>query len=166
MIVPQDTYWSEMHPTPLQELTMDEIAIACHRAYCWMLDQLSAGVYPLTSDNLYEMLDTRIKDDWIDARPPKICPWTTMRYVLRAACNAWLFVEGNLDGIEALKKANEGCLYIPHSGMKTKNSVRVTKVCRVKMDPIDIPTRVHSVIAHKRGNRWIAEIKAAHKPVF
>ena len=90
MKVEQDTYWSDMHPTQLQEARMQELLDACYETYCWTVDNLANGVYKITQETLYDTIDKVMKPDWIEQRPQKVCPWTTMRYMIREACNNWL----------------------------------------------------------------------------
>ena len=162
----QDIYWSDMHPTLLQEARMQELADACYHAYCWALKGLADGTYKITKDNLYEVIDKQMKPDWIDSRPKKICPWTTMRYMIREACNNWLdepiMVEKNKEYlVEYLKQKHKDRLYIPHSGLPLTDTVQIERVCRIPIDPVDIPTRIHLVIAHRTDDGWKAEIRAA-----
>lgn len=168
MKVAQDVYWSDMHPTKLQEARMKELLEACYETYCWTIDNLANGVYKITQENLYDTIDKSMKPDWIESRPQKVCPWTTMRYMIREACNNWLDepVLAAKDPIALggyLKQRHEGCLYIPASRMPVADDVQVERVCRVKIDHVDIPTRVHLVIAHKTHDGWKAEIRAAKK---
>lgn len=166
MKVEQDIYWSDMHPTIIQEARMLELLKACHSAYCWAIDGLSHWRYTITPETLYDVIDHQMKQDWIDERPAITCPWTTMRYMIRMACNNWLdesvLAEKDPDKLaEYLKEKHKDCLYIPHSGMPVKDTVQVERVCRVPIEPVDIPTRIHLVVAHYIDGKWRAEIRAA-----
>lgn len=166
MKVEQDIYWTDMHPTMLQETRMLEIKDACFYSYCWALDGLASNRYKITPENLYDVIDKQMKQDWIDERPNKVCPWTTMRYMIREACNNWLdeavMAEKDPEAlVDYLKKKHENLLYVPYSGMKLDGAVQIERVCRIPIDDVKIPTRIHLVIAHKEPDGWRAEIRAA-----
>lgn len=164
----QDIYWSELHPNKSQEARMFEIADVCHTAYCWTIDNLISGHFDITEDNMFDVIDKQMKPEWIDVRPDKLCPWTIARYVIRKACHDWL-------DCEVLRKKNAGWLaaglkehydkhiYVPYSGMKAEDSVQIEKVCRVPMDHMDIPTRIHVIVVRYERGKWTAEIRAAKK---
>ncbi len=164
----QDVYFTYMYPTDLQKARMNELTDACYHAYCWALQGLAEGRYKITKDNLYDVIDKQMKPDWIDSRPKCVCPWTTMRYMIREACNNWLddpviVIQARDYFMEYLKQKHKDRLYIPHSGMPLTDTVQIERVCRVRIDPVEIPTRVHLVIAHRDGDKWRAEIRAAKK---
>jgi len=168
MAVEQDVYWSELHPNKSQEARMLDIADVCHTAYCWTIDNLISGHFEITEDNMFDVIDKQMKSEWIDVRPDKICPWTTVRYVIRKACHDWLDepILRHKDSAwlaAGLKENHEKCIYVPYSGMKAKDSVQVERVCRVPMDTVDIPTRIHVIIIHHERGKWTAEIRAAKK---
>lgn len=168
MKVEQDVYWSDAHPTELQEARMNEITDACYETYCWAIDALAAGKYDINEATLYDVLDHQMKPDWIESRPKKVCPWTTMRYTIRDACHNWLdeTVLREKDPnylVEYLKQKHKNCLYVPHTRMKITDTVQIERVCRIKIDPVEIPTAIHLVIIHRDGTRWRAEIRAAKK---
>ena len=164
MKVLQNIYWSDMHPNQSQEARMLDMKDACYSAYCFALDGILSGKYSITQDNMYFVIDNYMKPDWIDERPPKICPMTIIRYVIREACNNWLDEEDTKDKeylCAYLKQKHENKIFIPHSGVKSTNSVQIERVGRVAIDPVDIPTRIHLVIAHYDDGKWRAEIRAA-----
>ena len=168
MKVLQDIYWTDMHPNQTQEARMLDIADVCHTAYCWTIDRLIDGTYVITEETMYDVIDKQMKSEWIEMRPAKVCPWTTTRYAIRKACHDWLdeplFKKQDYIWYAAgLKEHHEKCIYIPYSGMKVTDSVQIERVCRVPIDPVVIPTRVHLVIAHHTPGKWMAEIRAAKK---
>lgn len=164
----QDIYWTAMHPNQSQEARMKEIMDSCYAAYCFAIDGLLSGKYVVTEETLYDVIDKQMKSDWIDVRPPKAGPWTTMRYMIRMACHNWMDEVACKDReylAAYLKHKHENQIYIPHSGMPLKDSVQIERVCRVPIDPIDIPTRIHLVVAHwdPIKQEWRAEVRAALK---
>ena len=164
----RDYYFTELHPNKSQEARMFDIADACHTAYCWTIDRLIANKYEITEDNMFKVIDGPMKSDWIDERPAKICPWTTVRYVIRKACHDWLdepiLRQKDAAWLAAgLKEHHQKCIYVPYSGMKIKDSIQIERVCRVPVDPVDIPTRIHLVVITYNTGKWIAEIRAAKK---
>ena len=167
MKVEQDIYWSTAHPTKLQESRMNELTDACHYSYCWAIDALEAGKYDINEENLYDVLDHQMKPAWIESRPAKVCPWTTMRYVIRMACHNWLDELASCKDkaflAEYLKQKHANCLYVPHTRMHITDTVQIERVCRVKIDPVKIPTAIHLVVMHREDGKWRAEIRAAKK---
>ena len=166
MKVEQDIYWSDMHPTKLQEARMNELADACYDSYCWAIDHLADGTYVITPENIYDVLDHQMKPDWIEARPVKVCPWTMMRYVIREACNNWLDNLGYKHKevlVPYLKQKHKDRIFIPHTRMAVVDTVQIERVCRIKIDKVDIPTPIHLVVAHREDGKWRAEIRAAKK---
>lgn len=161
-----DIYTVQMYPNQSQEARMLEIMHACYETYCWTIDGLLSGRYQITPETLYDVIDKQMKPDWIDQRPKKICPWTTMRYMIREACNNWLD-QIDFPDKEAmatgLKAEHFNKLYIPYSGMKLLNdTVQIERVCRVKIDHVEIPTRLYLVIAYPGAKHtWWANIRAA-----
>ena len=166
MKVEQDTYWSDAYPTELQEARMNELTDACYYSYCWAIDALAAGKYDINEENLYDVLDHQMKPDWIESRPAKVSPWTTMRYIIREACHNWL---DNLEYqhkevlVPYLKQKHENRLYVPHTRMHITDTMQIERVCRIKIDPVDIPTAIHLVILHRADGKWRAEIRTAKK---
>ena len=160
----QDVYTTRMYPNQSQEARLLDMKDACYAAYCMTFDGLVDGKYVITPETIYDVIDNQIKPDWIDQRPAKICSMTMIRYVIRMACNNWLddieFKDKEfLRGYWKQKHINN--VYIPHSGVKAKDSVQIERIGRVKIDPVDIPTRIHLVIARQTDKGWIADIYAA-----
>jgi hypothetical protein len=161
-----DVYHSVLHPNKTQSARMDDISDACEIAYIRVINALKDGKYKLTEDNIFDVIDGPIKADWIDNRPDKVCPWTTIRYVIRKACKDWLespilaekasewFAKGLLEHYQK-------CIYIPCPKIKVVDSVHIQKVGRVRMNPVDVPTRIFLVVARKVAqDSWTAELRA------
>ena len=161
--VEQDIYWTELHPSALQDIKMRDMVKATEYTYNFAIEGLASNKYKLTEDNIFDVLHDQILADWIDQRPDTdMCPKTMMAYVARDACNNWLDNRIEKLSVEELKDRHKNKLYIPYSGMSiANNSVQIMKIMRVPIDPIYVPTRIHLIIAHMEPDKWRCEIRAA-----
>lgn len=160
--VAQATLFAKLYPGTMQAEKFDELAQATEFTYSWTLERLAAKKYIITEDTLYRAIDERIRRDWNNIKPVGLCPMCMMRYTIREACHNWLDNGKDKELVPMLKLAHTDLFYVPASGhLILDNTIHIQGVGRVRMEPVELPGRLHLMIGHKKANGWLAELRTA-----
>ena len=160
--VPQATLFTPMHPGIRQTQKLEELIESTGFTYNWTIDRLAARKYIVTEDNMYDAIDNRIRKDWNNVKPEGLCPMCMMRYTIREACHNWLDNGRDKSLLPMLKLMHTDLFYEPASGHLIKNdSIWVQGIGYIRMDPVELPGRLHLLIGHKKADGWVAELRTA-----
>lgn len=160
--VVQATLFARMYPGLRQAEQLNELVNSTEFTYNWTIDRLAARKYIVTEDNLYQAIDERIRRDWNNVKPAGLCPMCMMRYTIREACHNWLDNGKDKELVPMLKLLHADLFYEPASGHPIKDDrIRIQGVGRVRMDPVELPGRLHLLIGHKKSDGWLAELRTA-----
>ena len=161
--IKQNVYHVNLYPTAYDNHVLTGLFYTLQHAFCYTLDGLKSGRYKIDSKTVYDVIDKQIMPDWISERPQdaEIGYYRLVRYVVRDACNKW-FDHGKAEAdVEALKAAHKDHMKLPYCWPKGRyDKIAIFRLAKIKIDPVTLPTDIHSYIIHRDGAKWTCDILA------
>lgn len=152
---------AQLFPTPRQAQLLEELVQSSDYTYNWVMDQLVSRHYIFNEDKLIEYAAYRIKPDWIDHRPETLCPLTMMSWLIREACHNW--IDGGKSKAQAVRDRarHRGRFYMPASGHKVSDTVSISNIGHIKIEPVKLPGRLYVIEGYKKGSKWFVDLRSA-----
>ena len=150
-----------MFPTARQEALLIDLIESSEYVYKWVMDRLLVSHYRFNEDTLLACVNERIKPELLDNRPEGLCPMNMLSWLIREVCHNWLDCKKNKSAMLTSLCKHRGRCYMPASGHVVDTHVWISGVGRIRIEPVEIPTRLYLIEGYKHGGKWFADLRVA-----
>lgn len=84
-----------------------------------------------------------------------------LSWLIREVCHNWLDCKKNKFVANTILCKHRGRCYMPASGHAANTHIWISGVGNIKIDPVEISTRLYLIEGYKHGGKWFADLRVA-----